>query len=126
MQKGEAMMEVISDTSWGEANIEVIKSFLKKEFENFAIAHRADQSRTHTFTVENGKKRFTLLIGWPILVDRRLTHASMDHLLKEHVAEEMRLHGKEGYHWTPSNQDMTQCAGLEKNRVVGPIDCLRR
>lgn len=103
------MIDVRSDTSWGEANIEVIKAFLKKEFENFSIAHRADQSYTHSFTVDNGKKQFTLSIGWPILVNKRLTRTTLDHLLKEHVAENMRLQGDHGYQWRPSEQDMTQC-----------------
>lgn len=93
------------EASWIEANVEVVENYLKKEFENFAIAHRADTSRTHTFTVNDGKKLFTLFIGWPTLADRSFTQARIDRLLKENVAEEMRLHGEDGYHWTPSKWD---------------------
>ena len=96
------MMAAMNDASWIDANVEAVENYLKKEFENFAIAHRADQSLTHTFTVHNGKKRFKLSIGWPILADRSFTPARIDRLLKENVAEEMRLHGEAGYHWTPS------------------------
>jgi len=95
-------MADMNEASWIEANVEVVENYLKKEFENFAIAHRADTSRTHTFTVNDGKKRFTLCIGWPILADRSFTQTRIDRLLKENVAEEMRLHGEDGYHWTPS------------------------
>lgn len=96
-------MADMNEASWIEANVEVVKNYLKKEFENFALAHRADKSLKHTFTVNDGKKQFTLFIGWPILADRSLTQARIDRLLKENVAGEMRLHGEDGYHWTPSN-----------------------
>ena len=105
-------MADMNEASWVEANVEVVKNYLKKEFENFSIAHRADTSLTHTFTVDNGKKRFTLWIGWPILADRLLTPARIDCLLKENVAEEMRLHGEDGYHWTPAHEDAAQRGGM--------------
>lgn len=101
-------MAVIDETSWIDTNVEVVKTYLKKEFENFSIAHRADKSLTHIFTVDNGKKRFTLFIGWPILADRRFTQARIDRLAKENVAEKMRLHGEDGYHWAPSHENPTQ------------------
>jgi hypothetical protein len=103
MKNGGAVMAVMNETSWIDTNVEVVKSYLKKEFENFSIAHRADKSLTHTFTVDNGKKRFRLFIGWPILADRRFTQARIERLLKENVAGEMRLHGEDGYRWTPSS-----------------------
>jgi hypothetical protein len=102
VKKGEAMMADVSDAAWIDANVEAVDNYLKKEFENFVIAHRTDTSRTHTFTVDNGKKRFALHIGWTSLADRRVTPASIDRLLKENVADEMRLHGEDGYHWTPA------------------------
>ncbi len=102
LKKGDAMMADISDAAWIEANVEAVDNYLKKEFENFAISHRTDTSRTHTFTVDNEKKLFKLFIGWPILADRRVTPARIDRLLKENVADEMRLHGEDGYHWTAS------------------------
>ena len=105
-------MANMNDAAWVEANVEVVENYLKKEFESFAIEHRADTSRTHTFTVDNGKKRFTLRIGWPILADRRFTPARIDRLLKENVAEEMRLHGEDSYHWSPSHEDATQRGGM--------------
>ena len=105
-------MADMNEASWIEANVEVVENYLKNEFENFAIAHRADTSRIHTFTVDNGKKRFTLCIGWPILADRSFTQARIDRLLKENVAEEMRLHGEDGYHWMPSHEDTTQRGGM--------------
>ena len=105
-------MADMNEASWIDANIEVVKTFLRKEFDNFGIAHRADASRTHTFTVDNGKKQFTLCIGWPILADRSFTQARIDCLLKENVAEEMRLHGEDGYHWTPPHKDATQRGGM--------------
>ena len=95
-------MAAINKESWIGGNVEVIEKYLKKEFENFAIAHQADRSLTHTFTVNDGKKRFTLLIGWPILADINFTQARIDRLLNENVAGKMRLHGANGYHWTPS------------------------
>jgi hypothetical protein len=112
LKKGDAVMADMNEAAWIEANVEVVESYLKKEFENFAIAHRADTSRTHTFTVDNGKKRFTLCIGWPILADRRFTPARIDGLLKENVAEEMRLQGEVGYHWMPSHSDTTPRGGM--------------
>jgi len=110
--KGDAVMADMKEALWIEANVQVVENYLKKEFENFAIAHRVDTSRTHAFTVDNGKKRFTLWIAWPILGDRRLTQASMDRLLTEHVAEEMRLHGENGYHWTPAHEEAAQRGGM--------------
>jgi hypothetical protein len=105
-------MADMNEAAWIEANVEVVENYLKKEFENFAIAHRVDTSRTHTFTVDNGKKRFTLCIGWPIFADRRFTPARIYGLLKENVAEEMRLQGEVGYHWMPSNSDTTPRGGM--------------
>ncbi len=86
---------------WIDVNVEAVKNYLKKEFENFSITHQADTSSTHIFTVDNGKKQFTLSIEWPILADSNFTQVNIDRLPKEHVAEEMRLHGEGGYHWTP-------------------------
>jgi hypothetical protein len=102
LKKGEAVMADMNEAAWIEANVEGVENYLKKEFENFAIVHRANGSVKHTFTVNNGKKLFKLSIGWPILADRSFTPARIDRLLKENVAEEMRLHGEAGYHWTPS------------------------
>ena len=101
-------MADMNEASWIDANIEVVDNYLKKEFENFSIAHQVDNSLTHTFTVDNGKRRFTLYIGEPILADRSCTQASITQLLKENVAGEMRLHGEDGYHWTPSREDTPQ------------------
>jgi hypothetical protein len=112
LKKGEAVMADMNEALWTEANVEVVENYLKKEFENFSIAHRVDTSLTHTFTVENEKKRFTLCIGWSILADRRFTPAGIDRLLKENVAEEMRLHGEDGYHWTPSHTDTAKRGGM--------------
>ncbi len=105
-------MADMNEAVWIEANVQVVENYLKKEFQDFAIAHRVDTSRTHTFTVDNGKKRFTLCIGWPILADRRLTPAGTDRLLKENVAEKMRLHGDDGYHWTPAHKEAAQHGGM--------------
>lgn len=67
----------------------------------------------YVFTVENGKKRFTLCVGCPIFSNRQLSPASIDRGLRnEHVAEEMRLHGEAGYHWTPSHSNMIQRGGI--------------
>ena len=112
LKKGDAMMVDTNEAAWVEANVEAVDNYLKDEFENFAITHRTDTSRTHIFIVDNGKKRFALHIGWPILADRRVTPAVINRLLKENVADEMRLHGEDGYHWTPSHSDTTQRGGL--------------
>jgi hypothetical protein len=106
--KGEAVMSEMNDASWIDANVEVVENYLQKEFENFAIAHRADQSLTHTFTVSNGKKLFLLFIGGPILADRKFTQERINRLIKENVAGEMRLHGEDGYHWRPSHENAIQ------------------
>lgn len=108
LKEGEAVMAAMNEEPWIDANVEVVETYLKKEFENFAITHRADKSLTHTFTVTDGKKLFTLLIGWPILADRSFTQTGIDRLAKENVAEEMRLHGKDSYHWSPSHENATQ------------------
>jgi hypothetical protein len=108
LKKGDTVMADMNETAWIEANVEAVDTYLKKEFENFAIAHRPDTSRTHTFTVDSGKKLFKLFIGWSILANRHFTPARIDRLLKENVADEMRLHGEDGYHWTPSPEDTTQ------------------
>jgi hypothetical protein len=109
---GDAVMADMNEASWIDANVEMVENYLKKEFENFAIAHRVDTSLTHTFTVHDGKKLFKLFIRWPILTDRRFTQARIERLLQENVAEEMRLHGEDGYHWTPSHEDTTRCGGM--------------
>lgn len=111
LKRGEAVMADMNEASWIDTNVEAVKNYLKKEFENFSIAHRADKSLTHTFTVNDGKKRFKLFIGWPVLADRSFTQASIAQLLKENVAGEMRLHGEDGYHWAPSHKDTTQRGG---------------
>lgn len=41
LKKGEAVMVAMNEATWIEANVEVVKNYLKKEFENFAIAHQA-------------------------------------------------------------------------------------
>ena len=41
-------MVAMNEATWIEANVEVVKNYLKKEFENFAIAHQASQSLEHT------------------------------------------------------------------------------
>ena len=111
--KGDAVMIGMNDEAGIKANIEVVDHYLKGEFVNFAIAHEVDNTRTHTVTVDNGKNRFTLLVEWPLFVERGLTPASIARGLRnEHVAEEMRLHGEKGYHWTPSLEDTTQPNGL--------------
>jgi hypothetical protein len=112
LKKGDTVMATMNEASWVDANVEVVENYLKKEFENFAIAHRADNLLTHTFTVDNGKKRFMLSIGWPILADRSFTQARIDRLLKDNVAGEMRLHGEDGYHWTPSHEAAPQRGGI--------------
>jgi hypothetical protein len=111
LKKGEAVMVTMNEASWIDANVEVVKHYLTREFENFTIVHRADNSHMHTFTVDDGKKRFMLLIGWPILDHRSFTPARIDRLLNANVAGEMRLHGQAGYHWAPSQEDTTQHAG---------------
>lgn len=105
-------MVTMNEASWIDANVEVVKHYLTKEFENFTIAHHVDRPLAHTFIVDDGKKQFTLVIGLPILAHRSFTPARIDHLLNENVAEEMRLHGEDGYHWTPSHEDTTQHAGM--------------
>jgi hypothetical protein len=112
LKRGEAVMADMNEALWTEANVEVVENYLKKEFENFSIAHRVDTSITHIFTVDNEKKQFTLCIEWSILADSRFTPVGIDRLLKENVAEEMRLHGEDGYHWTPSHSDTTQRGGM--------------
>ena len=92
----------MDDASWVEANVEAVTHYLAQEFENFAIAYRADGPLPHTFTVHNGKKVFKLTIGRPTLADRNFTPARIDLLLNENVAQEMRLHGEKGYYWTPA------------------------
>lgn len=105
-------MADMNDAAWIEAKVEVVNNYLEKEFENFSITHRTDTSRTRTFIVDNGKKRFALHIGWPSLADRRVTPTVIDCLLKENVADEMRLHGEDGYHWTPAHEGRTQRGGM--------------
>lgn len=101
------MMAGMTDAAWIKANVEMVDSYLKEEFENYSIAHQTDSTLTHVFTVDNGKKRFTLMIGWPIFAERRLTLARIDGgLKKENVAAQMRLHKEAGYHWTPSYEEM--------------------
>jgi len=96
-------MAARNEAAWIDANVEVVENYLKKEFENFVIVHRADKSLTHTFTVHDGKKLFTLSIGWSILADRSFTRTGIDRLSKQNIAEEMRLHGEDGYHWRASH-----------------------
>lgn len=109
LAKGEAMMTDMTDAAWIRATIEVVDNDLKNEFENSAIVHQSDNAHTHIFTLDNGKKRFALMIGWPVFAERRLTQAKISRGLKqENVAEEMRLHGADGYHWTPSTVEMPQ------------------
>ena len=112
LKKGDTVMADMNEVSWIEANVEVVENYLKNEFENFGIAHRADTSLTYTFTVHDWKKRFKLFIEWPILANRHFTPVRIDRFLKENVADEMRLHEEDGYHWTPSHEDATQRGGM--------------
>ena len=105
-------MVIMNDAAWIDANVEAVENYLKKEFENFAIAHHADRPLTHTFTVDDGKKQFTLVIRWAIVAERSFTPEIIDRLLKDNVAEEMRLHGSAGYYWTPSHEDTIQRGGM--------------
>jgi len=101
--KGEtAMVDLADDASWINKNVQVVTNYLTKEFENFAIGYHADRPLTHTFTVNNEKKFFKLVIGWPTLADRTVTSERINRLLTEEVAQEMRLHGENGYRWTIS------------------------
>jgi hypothetical protein len=102
LKKGETAMVDMDEASWIKANVEVVKNYLTKEFENFAIAHQAEQSLQHTFTVDNGKKRFKLVIKWATLADRNFASTRINRLVTENVAQDMRLHGENSYHWTPS------------------------
>ena len=96
------MVGVASEASWIDRNVEAITNYLTKEFENFAVAYHPDRPLTHIFTVNNGKKLFKLIIGWSTLTDRTFTPERIDRILTEDVAQEMRLHGENGYHWRPS------------------------
>jgi hypothetical protein len=96
------MVDVASEASWIDRNVKAITNYLTKEFENFAVAYHADRPLTHVFTFNNGKKLFKLMIGWSTLTDRTFTPERIDRLLTEDVAQEMRLHGENGYHWRPS------------------------
>lgn len=96
------MVDAVSEASWIDRNVEAITNYLTKEFENFAVAYHAERPLNHVFTVNNGKKLFRLIIGWPTLADRTLTPEKIGRLLTEDVAQEMRLHGENGYHWVPS------------------------
>ena len=88
-KKGEAVMADTNQAPWIDTNLEVVETYLKKEFENFSIAHRADKSLTYTFTVTDGKKLFKLFLGWPIIAERKFPQASIDCLVQENVPGEM-------------------------------------
>jgi hypothetical protein len=92
-------MREITQASWIQANIEAVEYYLKREFENFSIAHAVNKPFTHSFTVTDGKKRFKLLIPWSILAEQNFSQRADEHLLQGKVAAEMRLHGEGGYHW---------------------------
>ena len=96
------MVDPADDASWINKNVQVVTNYLAKEFENFAVGYHADRPLTHTFTVNNEKKLFKLVIGWSTLADRTVTPERINRLLTEDVAQEMRLHGENGYRWTPS------------------------
>ncbi|MEP7153890.1 MAG: hypothetical protein ABI856_19470 [Nitrospira sp.] len=110
--KRETVMATVNEVSRIEANVEAVTDFLKNEFELCSMVQQANGPLTHTFTVENRKKLLKLTIGWPILADSRLTRARLEHALKDHVAEQMRLHGVAGYQWTPTHEDMTSPGGI--------------
>jgi hypothetical protein len=92
-------MQDINQASWIEANVEAIESYLKREFESFSIAYIANKPLTHSFSVTDGKKRFKLLIPWPILAEQNFSQRANECLSHEQVAAAMRLHGEDGYHW---------------------------
>jgi hypothetical protein len=84
-------MPTINQASWIEANVKAVESYLKREFENFSIAH-----------VENRpvrKKLFKLHVPWFHLAEQTFCQTASERLFHEHVAAEMRLHGEQGYHW---------------------------
>lgn len=95
------MRDSLGDAPWIKTNAEAVIGYLTREFENFAVAYQADRPLTHTFTVNNGKKLFKLILGWPILADKNFTSAPLERLAAEDVAQEMRLHGESGYRWNP-------------------------
>ena len=59
------MVDLADDASSINKNVQVVTNYLAKEFENFAVGYHADRPLTHTFTVNNEKKLFKLVIGWP-------------------------------------------------------------
>lgn len=75
------MVDLTNDASWINKNVQVVTNYLTKEFENFAIGYHADRPLTHTFTVNNEKKLFKLVIGWPTLADRTFTSERVNRLL---------------------------------------------
>ncbi|WHZ14693.1 MAG: hypothetical protein OJF52_001533 [Nitrospira sp.] len=95
------MGDSLGDAPWIKTNVEAVIGYLTREFENFAVIYQADRALTHTFTVNNGKKLFKLILGWSILADKNFTSAPLERLAAEDVAQEMRLHGESGYRWNP-------------------------
>ena len=92
-------MPTINQASWIEANVKTVESYLKREFENFSIAHVENRPVTHCFTVTDGKKLFKLHVPWFHLAEQTFCQTATERLSHEHVAAEMRLHGEQGYHW---------------------------
>ena len=88
-----------NQASWIDANVKAVESYLKREFENFSIAHVESRPVSHCFTVTDGKKLFTLHVPWSHLAERTFCQTASERLFHENVAAEMRLHGEQGYHW---------------------------
>lgn len=64
-KKGEAVMADTNQAPWIDTNLEVVEKYLKKEFENFSIAHRADKSLTIPLPLLMGRSYLSCFLDGP-------------------------------------------------------------
>jgi len=91
-------MADMNEASWIDAKVEVVKNYLNKESDCLALGIEPTHRALIPLPLIMGRNNLRCAIGWPILADSSVTQVSIDRLRKENVAEEMRLHGEDGYH----------------------------
>jgi hypothetical protein len=81
-------------------NVGAVKKYLAEQFPGFELNDRPDKPIRYTFTVNDGKQLFKLLVSWPRLSDATYNPTKTDRLLRQgDVSDKMRSRGEEGYTW---------------------------
>jgi hypothetical protein len=84
-----------------EANLEVIREYLRIEFKGFEVTDKVEGSFRHMFTVtKSSDERYQLKVSWPQLSDESNTPKwTKQRLVTDDVAGRMRGKSQGEYFW---------------------------